>query len=88
MGARSILMDELPSLFFFESKDALENALSNWLGDAFDEDEELTILQVDVPEDWLMSTPADYELVCTTVVPPRMIDKVMPEPSWNVFFSL
>ena len=88
VGARSILMDESPSLFFFESKDAVENALTNWLGDAFDEDEALTILQVDVPEEWLMSTPAEYELVCTTVVPPRMIDKVMPEPSWDVFFSL
>ena len=88
VGARSILMDESPSLFFFTSKGSMENALLNWLGEEFDEDEDLTILQVDVPEEWLMSTLADYELVCTTVVPPRMIDKVMSEPSWNVFFSL
>lgn len=88
VGARSILMDESPALFFFDSKEALENALSNWLGDAFEDDEELTILQVDVPEEWLSSTPADYELVCTTAIPSRMIDKVMQEPSWNIFFSL
>lgn len=37
-------------IFFFKDLDALEDAVSTWFGDLFEDDDELVILQVEVPE--------------------------------------
>lgn len=74
LGERSIEGNELtPGVFLFPTKADMENALSNWLGqwynEHYGEDCPLAILQVRLPSDVLLEkTNTDYEVVCRTVI--------------------
>lgn len=47
LGERSTsLGEEEPRIYLFDSKESLEDALGNWLGEEFDEDEELVALSI------------------------------------------
>ena len=47
IGERSEdLGEEEPRIYLFDSKQSLEDALGNWLGEEFDEDEELVALSI------------------------------------------
>lgn len=49
IGPRSRLMDEAqPATYFFASKEDVENALMNWLGEEFDDDETILVLEVNL----------------------------------------
>ena len=49
LGPRSLQMGEPePAVFLFTSYEAMETALSNWLGDEFPEEEALVVLHVDM----------------------------------------
>src|SRR5208282_6194720 len=63
-GPRSKRMAD-HGIFLFEDMETMEDALSNWLGDEFEEDEPLTLLGVELPPDAKNRTDdsADYEIV-------------------------
>lgn len=49
IGPRSEEMGETePKIYLFSSKDDVENALSNWLGEQFDDDQSLYVLEVNL----------------------------------------
>lgn len=53
IGPRSEKMEEAqPAIYLFKSVEDAEDAVSNWLGEEFDEDEELDLYQVDIPSNW------------------------------------
>jgi hypothetical protein len=50
IGERSNKIGEdRDAIYLFEDKDTAEDALMNWLGDEYDEDESLTMLKVAIP---------------------------------------
>ena len=74
-GSRSNQIGEPLAIFLFNSLTSLENALMNWLGEEFDENEKLAILAVNLPSNFpgLQPGEAGYEWLCTTPIPPEHI---------------
>ena len=81
IGARSQQIEgEICGIFCFKSLDDLDAAMSSWLGDLFDEDEQLSLIEVD-PTDAIMANPddcAEFEVVFTTPIGPNNL-KVLSE---------
>ena len=74
IGQRSNQIESESNLYFFPSKDAAEDALMNWLGDEFDEDEPLALLQVSSNGIEGKFTPgAEYEYTVSSPVPAQNI---------------
>jgi hypothetical protein len=72
IGSRSSQLETESNLYFFPTKDAAEDALMNWLGDEFPEDEPLALLAVSSKGLEGKFTPgAEYEYTVSTVVPPQ-----------------
>lgn len=75
IGDRSSQLDgEVEGIFLFPSLSDVEAAVSSWLGDEFDEDEELSLLAVDITglENNIVQG-ADYETIVNTVISPDRI---------------
>jgi GNAT superfamily N-acetyltransferase len=63
-------MEDVAGVYLFGSKDDAEEAVMNWLGDRFDEDEELVLIKVD--GDKVVdrsSSAAGYEVISTKDIP-------------------
>ena len=79
IGPRSALMEREDGIYLFNSVEDAETALGSWLGDAFDDEfaddeEPMALLEVELPPDAkLVPTPAEYETVVTTPIPPQFI---------------
>lgn len=80
IGARSADLGEwTPRVYLFISRDACENALCNWLGEAFEELEHgLVILELE-PASITGESEAAYEVACADVVSPLLIRRVLDE---------
>jgi hypothetical protein len=77
IGARSSQLETESNLFFFPSKDAAEDALMNWLGDEFPEDEPLALLAVSSNGlEGKFTQGAEYEYTVSSPVPPQNIKVV------------
>ena len=74
IGDRSVkLHGEENGIFLFPTLDDVEDAVSNWLGDEFDEDEDLTLLAIDVSGLPLVDSNAGYEKIAKTAISPDRI---------------
>jgi hypothetical protein len=74
MGARSSEFGEPESrLYLFPSRDDAETAVSSWLGDSFDEDEPLALLQVRAQPS---GSEVEWEYFTTEIIPPADIEVV------------
>ena len=74
IGDRSVkLHGEENGIFLFPTLDDVEDAVSNWLGDEFDEDEDLTLLAIDVSGLPLVDSNAGYEKIAKTSISPDRI---------------
>ena len=73
-GERSAKLGDY-GIFMFGNKSHMEQALMNWLGDEFDEDDELTVLIVDLPIDWplINEDTAGFEWISRKPIPPKYI---------------
>lgn len=70
IGPRSAELGEtVEAIYCFDSPDDLDNAMSNWLGEAFEEDQVLVLLELDVPEDALAGEGAGFEVVIRSPIP-------------------
>jgi hypothetical protein len=68
---------ERTGIYLFPTVEAAEDAVMNWLGDEFDEDESLTMLKVNVTGlENSISKGADYELIANTTIEPNRIHKL------------
>ena len=77
-GSRATqLGEDSPGIYVFPTRDHMEDALGNWLGEAYeDEPDHLYGLTVNCPASWLEDSPAGYEKVCRQPIPPHMISDV------------
>lgn len=50
-----------PAIYFFIDKKTMEEALANWMGDLFEEEDELSVITVDVKENLIHKSSASYE---------------------------
>ena len=73
-GPRSKKLND-NGIFLFNDLDTLEDAVTNWLGDEFKEDESLSILKVSLPSDFKVTqTPnAEYEFSTMKPIPASAI---------------
>ena len=65
---RSQALNEKPGVFLFRSRAAVDDALLNWLGDAFD-DTPLTLLRVYISDNEAVEMTLDWEAVTRTAIP-------------------
>lgn len=66
------------AVYLFNTEDEAEDGTANWLGDLYDEDEELSLLKVSVPLDSPIRIEPDQELdlsasVALDPIPAKMI---------------
>lgn len=77
--------EEQERIYLFSDFEEMENALMNWLGEAFEEYEELCILQIDLPDDFPIKTEVDsngdkfYESYVYEVIPSNFISGIYNE---------
>jgi hypothetical protein len=65
---------EKPAIYCFPDKSAMEDAMMNWLGDEFDEDEALALLEIYTAGlKGQVTEGAEYEVAITSVIPPQNI---------------
>ena len=78
IGDRSSkITGEQSGIYLFPTVEAAEDAVMNWLGDEFDEDEPLTMLKVNVAGlENSIGKGADYELIANTTIEPNRIHKL------------
>lgn len=86
IGKRSKEMGEtLEAIYLFPTFEEMNNALLNWLGECFQDTEDLVILQIDVPEDFPIYRPTNsngnafYEVHCFCDIPPKYITAIYDE---------
>lgn len=81
IGERSAQLGESePAVFLFSSFENMENALWNWLGEVFDEEEERTgehvghvALRVLLPDGFAVPPDEMYEIAYPDAIPPENI---------------
>ena len=80
IGPRAKLLGESnKSIYLFPSKDDVDTALMNWLGDELD-DEDIIIMVIDLAGiDYQIE---GYEIILTEVIDPSRIMKIMDEEAW------
>ena len=82
VGERSAELNEPPGIYVFPTEDDMNTALSQWLGEWFDEKEEqidahinLISLKILLPDSIpIEHTQAPYELRVTEAIPPMYIE--------------
>lgn len=79
-GPRSVQLESEDGIYLFKTMEGVENALSNWLGEEFEEDDvSLTLLGVELPPEAQRrlneqgDDHASYEVVVTTPIPAQYI---------------
>ena len=75
VGPRSALLGEpQPMIYAFPDGESLTNALSNWLGDAFDDDAVLSVLEIEAPGHALVCDPdVGFEVCIGCAIPAKHI---------------
>lgn len=68
-----MLGEDDKAIYLFSTLEDVTNALSNWLGEMFDDTEELALLRIDTTHMHLVPSIADYELMCLEPIPPHCI---------------
>ena len=74
-GDRALLMNEdEDAIYMFPSREDVDNALMNWLGDEFEEDEPLSLLEIELPPG-MEATPTtvQWEWAVYEPIPPEYI---------------
>lgn len=66
VGERSAELREAhAAVYTFCSLEDVVTALSNWLGEAFEDDEELIIIKMQVPASWVITEAFEYRIYRT-----------------------
>lgn len=83
IGERSAIAGEtIPAVFCFSSLDDVESALMNWLGDQFDDEQPLSLLQLVLDSDADLGEGADYEVVVLSPIRAESIT-VLLQDVWS-----
>ena len=66
--------DEKHAVYCFPDKNSMEDAVMNWLGDEFDEDTQLALLEIYTTGlKGQVTDGAEYEVAITSIIPPQNI---------------
>jgi len=86
VGERSEELHEEEGVFLFPSKEDMESALGQWLGDWFGDDEDeddyvrLMSLEITVPNDFpILDSNVEYEKISKICIPPEFIKYLQDE---------
>lgn len=89
VGERSqALGEDTARVYVFTDALALEDALTNWLGEAFDEEEALSVLLLDVVPERVLVPQDLFEAYIMDTVEPACIVSVTPEHAWSTASAL
>lgn len=72
LGERSIEFgEEVPAVFCFKTMIAVEDAITNWFGECFDEEIPLMVLELELPDNiQTIKTSAEFEIAITEKIFP------------------
>lgn len=74
IGERAAELEEEAGVFLFATYEACEDALCNWLGEAFEEqEEEVVSLKVELPEAFVLEQAVEWEFISRTPVDAKYI---------------
>lgn len=69
-----------PKTYLFRHREDMENAVVNWLGDEFDEDESIVALEIQMPATAAKNLAFDiqtpYEVTYDSIIPPNWIKDI------------
>lgn len=69
------ISEPVSAIYLFPELGYANDAVANWLGDEFDDDEDLIILPINVTEDDVEREPdIDYERASLADIPAKLID--------------
>jgi hypothetical protein len=71
------MTDEKEGVYLFKSYHDAEDAVVNWLGDRFDEDDDLVAIGIDPIGVRIEKSAADYEIFSTSPIPSENIKKTI-----------
>ena len=83
-GERSKELDDF-GVYLFANKKAMDDA--NWFWELFDDDDELVILEIELPENWKLHSDIEYEVCSNDNIPNEFIVRVLDESMQEVSFS-
>lgn len=86
IGERSVQVENTPAVFLFSTRLACEEAVQNWLGELFDEKDELFVLEVILPQDVTLKSDVEYEVKTASPIPADCIVNVLDESLQPVDF--
>ena len=76
IGDRSADLGEVEArIYLFPDKDSMNNALMNWLGECFEEEENLYVLEVDIT-DYETAQDVEWEITISHPIPASRISHV------------
>lgn len=81
VGERSLDCGENePLVYLFPTKEDMNFALGGWLGDCFDEDEELVSLELTLPDTFpIYEGDVEYEAISKVIIPSKYITDIREE---------
>lgn len=80
IGDRSREANEEQAIFLFSTKEDMNFALSQWLGDWFNEEVVLISLEITVPNNFpIIDSSVEYEKISKIIIPPQYIKYLQDE---------
>lgn len=64
------------AVYLFKSMDSLEDAIDSWLGDRFDEDEDVIVLEINPVGLNIEKSSVDYEVISYDAIPVSNIKNI------------
>ena len=65
-----------PAIYLFPDLKSSNNALDNWFGDLYDDDQDLIRLTINCPNNLIKKSDVEYERVSYQTIPSKYITKV------------
>ena len=77
IGLRSQELGETEKcIFVFTNLDDVDEAVANWLGDEFDDNERLFCITINVPDSWVKDSDVGYEKRIYHIIKPDHFVKI------------
>lgn len=65
-----------PAIYLFPNLESSNNALDNWFGDLYDDDQDLIRLTINCPNSLVHKSDVEYEIVSYQTIPAKYITKI------------
>lgn len=83
------LNTEKAGIFLFTSKEAVKNALDNWLGEEFEDcPDSLLVLEIELPDDFKLEQEVEYEKIARSFIPVKFFKNIyLAEPGEPIYIG-